>query len=173
MASLTELTCEMIRFDEGEPELIQHFLKVHAFAELIGEAEGLPAETLKTLLATALVHDIGIKICMQQLGKCNGKLQEQYGPPAAEAMLRRLGFDEALVQRASYLVAHHHTYTDIDGADYRILVEADFLVNLYENSCNGQTIAETYARMFQTATGRRLCRQMFGLPPQEEQPLPQ
>ena len=35
-------------------------------------------------------------------------------------------------ERICYLIGHHHTYDKIDGTDYQILVDADFLVNLYE-----------------------------------------
>lgn len=48
-------------------------------------------------------------------------------------MLMRLGFAENVIERVCYLIGHHHTYTGIDGRDYQILVEADFLVNLYED----------------------------------------
>ena len=37
-------------------------------------------------------------------------------------------------ERVQYLIGRHHTYNDIDGIDYQILVEADFLVNMYEDS---------------------------------------
>ena len=45
----------------------------------------------------------------------------------------RLGFAENVIERVCYLIGHHHTYTGIEGRDYQILVEADFLVNLYED----------------------------------------
>ena len=53
-------------------------------------------------------------------------------------MLTGLGFDAAVIDRVCYLIAHHHTYTNMDGLDYQILVEADFLVNIYE-MCNTPT----------------------------------
>lgn len=37
------------------------------------------------------------------------------------------------MDRVCWLVGHHHTYTDIRDLDYQILVEADCLVNLYED----------------------------------------
>lgn len=37
------------------------------------------------------------------------------------------------VERVAYLVGHHHTYTDIDGIDYQILIEADYIVNASES----------------------------------------
>ena len=48
-------------------------------------------------------------------------------------MLCALGYDEAVIDRVLFLIAHHHTYTGIEGEDYQILVEADFLVNLFED----------------------------------------
>ena len=30
-------------------------------------------------------------------------------------------------------MSHHHTYTGVDGLDYQILLEADYIVNASEN----------------------------------------
>lgn len=46
----------MIDFDKGDPKRIQHFLKVHSFAKLIGEGENLDEKTLFILEADALVN---------------------------------------------------------------------------------------------------------------------
>mgnify|MGYP000340972515 FL=1 len=35
-----------------------------------------------------------------------------------------------MTERVAYLIGHHHTYDKIEGMDYQILVEADFLVNI-------------------------------------------
>ena len=77
-------------------------------------------------------------------------------------MLTTLGFGEDDISRICYLIAHHHTYTDIDGTDYRILVEADFLVNLYEDNAGEDAIKSAYDRIFRTDAGKGLCRLMFG-----------
>ncbi len=153
----------MIAYFAGDPKRIHHFIKVHSFAKLIAQNENLADEQLLILEAAAYVHDIGIKPSEQIHGKCNGKLQEQYGPPEAETMLQTCGFSEQQIKRISYLVGHHHTYTGIDGIDYQILVEADFLVNLYEDNCKKETIQHTYQKIFKTKTGRSICRTMFGI----------
>lgn len=158
---LNRLFLEMLHHDCKDPARIQHFVKVHAFAKLIGEMEQLEAHTLKTLEAAAYVHDIGIKPALQKYGDCSGKLQEQEGPSAAKEMLERLGFEKELVERVCYLVGHHHTYTNIDGIDYQILVEADFLVNLYEDGSNAETAAKVYENIFKTTSGKQICREMF------------
>ena len=63
-------------------------------------------------------------------------------------MMRVLGFEEAVIERVSYLVGHHHTYTNINGMDYQILVEADFLVNYFENGSSADTIQKWQKRCF-------------------------
>ena len=67
-------------------------------------------------------------------------------------------------KRVQYLIAHHHTYDAIDGNDYQILVEADFLVNLYEDGLSGEAAANAYQKIFRTNSGKRICREMFDFP---------
>lgn len=161
MNKISKLILEMINFDSGEPELIQHFIKVHQFAKLIGNMEDISSYNMENLELASIVHDIGIKVSMEKYGKCNGKLQEQEGPICAVELLNKLGFKQAIIERVSYLVAHHHTYSNIQGIDYQILVEADFLVNLYENQNNKGDIQNNYNRIFKTESGRKICSQMF------------
>ena len=106
----------------------------------------------------ALVHDIGIRPAEEKFGSSNGKLQEQEGPAYAHKMLKELCFSEADVSRICYLVGHHHTYSNIDGIDYQILVEADFLVNFYEDHMDQHTIQTVLQKIFQTNAGKKLCR---------------
>jgi HD superfamily phosphohydrolase YqeK len=160
MNKISDLILEMIDFDE-DPYLIQHLIKVYEFSKLIGSMENISAEKMETLEAAAVVHDIGIKVSMEKYGKSDGKLQEQEGPIYAEELLKKHGFRQELIDRVSYLVAHHHTYSDIDGIDYQILVEADFLVNLYEKNSSKETILNAYKNIFRTESGKKICRQMF------------
>lgn len=159
---ITALSMAMIQYYENDPRRIQHFLKVHTLARLIGRGEGLDARTQATLEAAALVHDIGIKRAEERYGNCGGKLQEQEGPGEAARMLESLKFDGDMIKRICYLVGHHHTYKDIRGADYQILVEADFLVNLYEDQIGGPAMSAVYKNIFVTDTGKRLFQMMYG-----------
>lgn len=163
MDLLHQLTQKMIAFDQGDPKRIQHFIKVHSFAKLIGEGECLDERTQFILEAAALVHDIGIHPAEKKYGSCNGKLQEQEGPAPAREMLLGLGVDEEAAERICYLVAHHHTYHSVDGMDYRILLEADFLVNLYEDSSPAEAVEHALSHIFRTKTGISVCRTMFGI----------
>ncbi|WML32698.1 HD domain-containing protein [Clostridium sp. OS1-26] len=161
MNKISNLILEMINFDAGKPKLIQHFIKVHEFAKLIGNMENIPSDKMEILEVAAIVHDIGIKVCKEKYGKCNDKLLEQEGPIYAKELLNRLEFKQEVIERVSYLVAYHHNYSNIDGIDYQILVEADLLVNLYENQNNKEYIQNTHDKVFKTESGRKLCSQMF------------
>lgn len=161
MNKIQELTQKMIAYYGGSPKYIQHFIKVHRFAQMIGLEEGLDEHTQFVLEAAALVHDIGIKPADEKYGSHNGKLQEQEGPAPAREMLTELGFETADTERICYLIAHHHTYTDVDGIDYRILLEADFLVNLYEDGLSMSAVEAALKNIFRTKAGTRICRTMF------------
>ena len=157
------LTRRMFAFNAGDAKRIQHLMKVHRFAQLIGRMEKLDDHTQMVLECAALVHDIGIRPAEQKYGSCTGKLQEQEGPAYARPLLEELGLAAADVDRICYLVGHHHTYTGIDGADYQILVEADFLVNLYEDEVGPEGVRHAMDSVFRTKAGRELCAQIYGV----------
>ena len=145
---INKLHLAMIELYTGDAKRIQHFCKVHSYAKLIAEAENVDDETLFIIETAALTHDIGIHICEEKYGNCNGKLQEKEGPPIAKQLLEKLGFNDKVSNRVQYLIAHHHTYDNIDGIDYQILVEADFLVNMYEENLSKQAVQTTCDKIF-------------------------
>lgn len=158
---LNDVCLAMIEYDCGDAKRIQHFIKVHSFAKLIGELENLSEEEQYVLEIAAYVHDIGIKKSEELYGDCNGKHQEEIGPDVARKLLTGLGCDEMVIERVCYLVGHHHTYTNVNGKDYQILIEADFLVNLQEEQEPRNAVEAAYKNVFRTETGKRLCREMF------------
>ncbi|MDD3058595.1 MAG: HD domain-containing protein [Sphaerochaeta sp.] len=161
---LASLLDAMIAFDAPDARRIAHLVKVHGYAQAIGLLEGLDEKTQFILEAAAIAHDIGIKICEAKYeGKSSGDQQEKEGPPEARKMLKHLGFEEEVIQRVEYLVGHHHTYSNIQGQDYQILVESDFLVNLQEKSVPRESIQNTMNTIFKTRTGKRFCTEMFSL----------
>ncbi len=160
---LRKLMLAMIAYNNGDAKRIQHLIKVHAFARLIGEEENMDAKELYILEAAALTHDIGIRNSEKKYGTCTGRQQEVEGPPEAEKLLKKLGFADDVTERVCWLIAHHHTYNNINSMDYRILVEADFLVNLYEDGAGIEAVKTAYERIFKTTAGRNICRTMYGI----------
>lgn len=160
---LTDLILKTTRFFEGDPKRIQHLLKVHSYAVLIGTMENLNEEEMRVLEAAAIVHDVGIKKAEELYGYNDGKLQEQFGPDAAEQLLIDCDFKKVEISRICYLVGHHHSYDKVDGKDFRILVEADFIVNLYEDGASPENIRNAYERIFVTESGREVCRTVYNI----------
>ena len=159
-----DLILKMTAFNSGDPKRIQHLIKVYQFAHVIGVKEGLDAEALHILDMAAILHDIGIRPSEEKYGRCDGKLQEKEGPFFAREMLSE--FPEVSseeIDRVCYLIAHHHTYENIDGMDYRILLEADFLVNAMEDELQKGAMIHFRDKVFETVTGLYLMNTMFGL----------
>ena len=140
-----DLLCDgMIAYYEGDPQRIQHFLKVHSLARLIAVSEGIDAHTRFIVEAAAYAHDVGLQ------------------PAQAKALLEELYFPQDVIDRVAFLVGSHQTDTGIDGVDFQILMEADCLVNLCEEGASESAVWSAARRIFRTESGKRLCRLMFG-----------
>ena len=143
-----KLILAMIEYFAKDPKRIQHFIKVYTFARVIGTKQRVDEDIMRTIEVAAIVHDIGIKPSEEIFGDCIGRHQEELGAGAAQDMLSRLGYPDELVHRVAFLVGHHHTYSNIDGLDYQILVEADFLVNIYEENMSHEAARAAYENIF-------------------------
>ena len=160
---INKLHLAKIELYSGDAKRIHHFCKVHSYAKLIGESENLDSRSLFILEAAALTHDIGIHTCEEKYGSCGGKLQEKEGPAKGAKLLSEMGFDDDVSERVQFLIAHHHTYDNIDSADYQMLVEADFLVNIMEDGLSKEAALSAYNKIFRTECGKKICRNMFGI----------
>ena len=161
--TLEPLILKMISYDHGCPGRIQHFLKVHSFAKTIAVSEHLDEKTLFITETAAIVHDIGIRLCLEKYEDGNGKLQEKEGPSIVRTFLADSGMTEAQVERIAYLVGHHHTLTGIDGMDYQILIEADYLVNASEKTYSPANVQNFMNTSMKTESGKKLAKALFCL----------
>ena len=107
------------------------------------------------------MHDIACHLCREKYGNTNGKHQEIEGAPLAKDFLKESGLSCKVIERISYLVGHHHTYTNIDGLDYQILLEADYIVNADESKYSKENIENTMKMIFKTKTGTRLLKSIY------------
>ena len=157
-----KLMAEAISYDEGDTARIQHFIKVHDLAVTIGTLEDLDEKTMRILETAAILHDIGIHKSEEKYGSGAGHFQEIEGPPEAEGILKNLGgYGDDEIERVKFLIGHHHTYSDTQGMDYQILIEADFLVNLYEEGSGLEAVETARNRIFKTKTGLKFLNEMF------------
>ena len=138
--TIAEIMKKMVALSEGNVHDINHFIKVYTWAKTIGELEGLDAHTQYLLEATAIVHDIACPLCREKYGYASGKYQEQESEPLVRAFFDESNLANEDIERIVYLVTHHHTYKNVEGMDYQILLEADFLVNADEGEKSTEAI---------------------------------
>ena len=161
--TVSQIMEKMIAFSEGNIHDIDHFIRVWTYAKTIGELEQLNHETQFVLEIAAITHDIACPLCREKYGNTNGKYQEAEGVPMVEAFLSDAGLSAAQLDRVKYLVGHHHTFSDITGMDYQILVEADYMANASENNYEAKNIESFLNRVVKTGAGRQLIKSVFGL----------
>lgn len=161
--TIAELMREMLDFSQGNLHDIDHLIRVWTYAKTIGELEGLDPRTQFILEAAAITHDIACPLCREKYGNTNGKRQEEEGAPMAAAFLADCGMDQEELDRVAYLVGHHHTLTDVDGLDYQILLEADYIANACECAYPKDNLENALRTIFQTQSGAALLRSIFRL----------
>jgi HD superfamily phosphodiesterase len=84
---------------------ISHALEVLKHSELI--MENFQCCDYEILVASALLHDIGIKQSEENLGYNNGKTQEKYGPPIAESVSASASHCKTM--KVYEIIANHHS----------------------------------------------------------------
>ncbi len=152
---------KMIEYFDGDVRRVNHAIKVYGFAKSIGELESIAEDKLKILETAAILHDIGIVESERKYSSSAGKYQEIEGPPVARNILREFDLSGEFIDRVCYLIGNHHSYGKIDGTDFQILVEADFLVNIFENNSKLEHIEVIGQKYFKTDTGIGLLKSMY------------
>jgi HD superfamily phosphodiesterase len=152
---------DMIIYFEKDVRRINHALKVYSFSRSIGLLQKISDRDFSVLEAAAVLHDIGIKESERKYNSASGEHQEIEGPPVAREILKKCGYEEDIIERICYLIGNHHTYNKIDGIDFQILVEADFLVNIYEDQIKKDAIETIRDKYFKTEAGIELLDSMY------------
>jgi len=161
--TISQIMEKMIKTSGGNIHDIEHLVKVWSYAKTIGELEALDPETQFLLEAEAITHDIACPVCRERYGNANGKLQEQESPSLIKAFFADMDLAEAQTDRISHVVGHHHTYEGVDGQDWQILLEADYIVNASENGYTKENIRNFLNRHARTIAGKRLIQEVFCL----------
>lgn len=147
---------KMIRYFGNDARRINHALKVHGFAACIASKESLSENESFIVEAAAILHDIGIHEAERKYNSSGGKYQEIEGPAIAQSLLSDEDIDTKTLERICYIIGNHHSYQKIDGPDFQILVEADFLVNIFEDEMPKHSVESVRNKYFKTKTGLAL-----------------
>jgi predicted HD phosphohydrolase len=93
-----------------------------------------PGCDVDIVIASALLHDVGIKVSEERDGYSNGRTQEEHGPAAAEEMLSAIGFPPGKTETVKNIIGNHHSPSRYDYAELALLKEADRVVNRDESA---------------------------------------
>ena len=153
-----------ITYNGNDVKRINHLLKVFSFAHYIGIKENCSTQLQTIIEIAALLHDIGIHEAERKYNSSAHNWQEIEGPIVAKELLKGLNMDTVIQDRILFLIGHHHSYEAIDNTDFQVLVEADFLVNIFEAEKDRASVNEIREKIFKTKTGIRLLEQLYMQP---------
>jgi len=161
---------EMKMYFKTDFKRIGHAARVARYADKILEREkGDPA----VVLSAAYLHDIGIKEAEKKYQSTAARYQHLEGPPVARAILEKLDAAPGLTDEVCDIVGHHHNPRPGETANFKIVYDADLLVNLEERKSK-QAIARNVLEKhietrFLTESGKYLARSILLETPQLKQ----
>lgn len=160
MEFLDRVRSEMERYFGDDQRRIEHALQVTGHADWL--LDFIDADPVITL-AAAYLHDIGIHQAELRHGSSGGRYQEVEGPPIARRILDSLGADEEMITAVCELVGNHHTPAGVDSPEFRILWDADALVNLAETlpGKSAEEVLTVLERSLVTEPGYRRARKLY------------
>lgn len=150
----------MEAYFNGDTRRVNHAHRVTEYAEeLLKREEG----DYRIVIGASLLHDIGIHTAERKYGTTSGKYQEKEGPPIARRILTRLDFKPAQIEEICQIIAHHHSPGKINTQNFKILYDADWLVNLRDeyDIQNRNKLANIIERVFLTESGKALAREIY------------
>jgi HD superfamily phosphodiesterase len=156
-----EMIKEMIKYNKNDVRRINHALKVYSFCKTISGLEQLKDREQLIVNLSGVLHDIGIKEAERKYNSSAGPYQEKEGPAIAKQLMEKFNIDSEIVERVCYIVGHHHSYNKIDGIEFQILVEADFLVNIFEDEMEKASVSSIKSKYFKTQAGIEILEQMY------------
>ena len=149
MSEMSALISLLIQHNTGNPEKVNHILKVCSLARAIAVEEGLSDSTVLTIEVAAAVCDIA------DTGEESAQV--------ADMLLLNLGYERKFIERVHGLVLKNANYEDICGIDYQILAEANFLVKAYEKRLDKESIVEVINTVFKTKCGKQYLCDMYAV----------
>ena len=120
---------EMKRYFRKDFKRIGHASRVARYAERIGIEE---MGNLAVILTAAYLHDIGIPEAERRGIHDSPSAHEEIGPEVAREILSGLGAQERLIDEVCDIIAHHHHPGPEENVNFKVVHDADLIVNLEE-----------------------------------------
>jgi len=140
---------------------IDHALKVMHYAKLLLKEElgGNP----EVVIPAAILHDIGIHEAERKYRSSAGPYQEKEGPPIAYRILIKLKISDAVIEEVCIIIANHHSPKKVNTINFKILYDADWLVNLSdEYDCQDkEKLPKIIDKIFLTKSGKKIAKRIY------------
>lgn len=155
-----DLMQELVAYFSTDTKRIEHAKKVMYFAE-----ELLKQETADwhIVIPASILHDVGIKIAEEKYGSSAGHYQEKEGPSIARKILLKVEFKDEDIDEICEIIAYHHSPGKINTMNFKVLYDADWLVNLKDelNIKDESKLKEVISRIFLTEAGKTLAQKLY------------
>jgi hypothetical protein len=141
------------------PYGIDHTLKVLENARQIIRAEKTNWQSAVIVELASVLHDIGAVEAQRKHGSMEGRFQEQEGPAIALGIMKKHDYEQPIIDRVCFIIAHHHTPEKIDGMEFQILWEADLIENMQvmeDIIKNAGLLKQFISDNFKTDSGKKL-----------------
>jgi len=157
---LARIRAAMEEYFGADQRRIAHALRVTEFAKRLLLHE--PGDK-ELVLATALLHDIGIPEAERKHGSAAGNLQEIEGPPLAREILTGLSYPEPFIAEVCLIIASHHSPGEVESDNFRLLWDADWLVNFGEELTlpDDRARRKAISEIFLTPTGKKVAAEIY------------
>jgi HD superfamily phosphodiesterase len=144
----------------GDTKRITHAHMVTGYAEELLKREG---GDYSIVIGASILHDIGIHQAQKKYGSTIGRHQEKEGPPIARRILKRLGFPPDQIKEICEIIANHHSPGKINSRNFKILYDADWLVNLKDeyDIRDKSKLADIIDRVLLTQSGQVMARKIY------------
>ncbi|MDP1853195.1 MAG: HD domain-containing protein [Candidatus Omnitrophota bacterium] len=139
---------------------INHAKKVLGYAQTLLKKE---QAGWHIVIPAAILHDVGIKISEEKYGSSAGIYQEKEGPEIAKKILLKMNFNKKDIDEICEIIAHHHTPGKVDTLNFKVLYDADWLVNLKDETDikDKKKLRQAIGRIFLTKSGKELAERLY------------
>jgi HD superfamily phosphodiesterase len=151
---------EMEKYFGIDNKRINHAKRVTEFAQQILMTESGNPEVV---IPAAIFHDIGIHEAERKFGSTSGSYQEKEGPPIARKILEKYQIDQQTIEEICSIIEHHHSPGKINTLNFKILYDADWLVNLPDEHGirDKERLRKIISKVFLTKTGKELAERIY------------
>ncbi|MCK4788100.1 MAG: HD domain-containing protein, partial [Desulfobacteraceae bacterium] len=151
------------KFGEDQKRIAHALMVLERAQEIMIKEGGEP----RVVLAAAVLHDIGIHEAERKYNSTAARYHQEEGPPVAREILSTLGAGEALIDEVCDIVGHHHHPRDEETLSFKIVYDADLIVNLEEHQkdreIEREKLSEIIEKKMLTDSGKRLASEaLFG-----------